>query len=277
MITVVFGKPGCGKTAYMTADALQYIDGSAQSLDLLSECVTQIMALREEGYVFLPPRHAPVYSNYPIRFQAGLVMRDTFYVDGFHLGLENSYLPVIPVLPSARIYLAEAQRYYNSRRSKDLPSWVSRFYEEHRHFGLNIFLDVQRPGLIDLNIRELVSRFVEPLRLDHHRDEAGNIVSTTFHLREFDDWKHVEAYIDGTGARYKDTTFCYDGNVFAAYKSTSYYKQFVPAYTDFSQLDHVYGNSADELELIKQMYLQTPPEGYYDESKSERKKVKRYE
>ena len=34
MITIVFGKPGCGKTAYMTADAVRYMNNSAECLEL---------------------------------------------------------------------------------------------------------------------------------------------------------------------------------------------------------------------------------------------------
>ena len=156
MITIVFGKPGMGKTAYLTADAVEYMRSSPAQNDLLRGCRDQVAALNAAGANFALPMTAPVYSNYPITVGRGtLPPVSSYYIDGFRLGFPNDDLRTLSVLPGARIYLSEAQRYYNSRRSKDLPDWVSRYYEEHRHFGLEIYLDVQRPGLIDANIREI--------------------------------------------------------------------------------------------------------------------------
>ena len=191
MITIVFGKPGSGKTAYMTADAVRYMNGSEACLDLLAESKKEII-----GYT--TPEYSPVYSNYPITVPHGYgKQRVSYYVDGFHMGFQNEFVPVLYLPPNARVYLAEAQRYYNSRNSKDFPEWVSRYYEEHRHYGLNIMLDVQRPGLIDLNIRELCERFVEVVGIEHNKDKSGNIISTVFTLREFPDWKFVDKYLNG--------------------------------------------------------------------------------
>ena len=62
--------------------------------------------------------------------------------------------------PYEVIGIQEAQKYLNSRKSKNFPDWQSRWYEQHRHNNLDILMDVQRPGLVDVNIREL-AQFID--------------------------------------------------------------------------------------------------------------------
>lgn len=259
MITIVFGKPGCGKTAYMTADAVKYMNGSKDCLDLLDVC-------RSQCGVFAPPELSPVYSNYPITVQHGYrKCRVSYYVDGFRLGLDNDSLGVFHVPPCSKIYLAEAQRYYNSRNSRDFPEWVSRFFEEHRHFGLDIMLDVQRPGLIDVNIRELCERFVEVLELKHDVDGVGNIKATTFVYREFSDWKYVDKYLaSGDDSNSKVVQERFEGNVFDHYESRSYFNVFLPSEdSGFNYIVHSVGDEDIQRQYAWQFYPQTAPEGFY--------------
>lgn len=261
MITIVFGKPGCGKTAYLTADAVKYMNGSKECYELLERSRAEVSSLKD----FASPVFSPVYSNYPITVQHGYGKRRvSFYVDGFRLGLDNEQLGVFHLPPCSRVYLCEAQRYYNSRNSRDFPEWVSRYFEEHRHFGLNIMLDVQRPGLIDVNIRELCERFVEVLQLQHEVDGAGNVKATTFVLREFGDWKYVDKYLSGdesVGTLVKER---FEGNVFEHYKSRSYFDVFLPPKEgDFNYIVHPMGNVDLEREYAWQFYPQTAPEGFY--------------
>ncbi len=108
MITIVFGKPGCGKTAYLTADAVQYMNGSTKCLDLLEDSRSEVDGL---GNSFTAPALSPVYSNYPIIVQHGYGKRRvSFYVDGFRLGLDNDSLGVFHLPPFSRVYLAEAAK-----------------------------------------------------------------------------------------------------------------------------------------------------------------------
>lgn len=271
MITIVFGKPGCGKTAFLTANAAQYLNGSALDGEFYDGCYEEVKQLVNEGFSFELPKHSPVYSNYPINVQSGVnKYTGSYYIDGFHLGFENSDVEVFNVFPGSKIFLAEAQRYYNSRKSKDLPDWVSRFYEEHRHFGLDIMLDVQRPGLIDVNIRELAEQFVEVQRIMQRKDEYGFIVATDFYCKVFDDWKFVDKYLQGTyGA--EERVFHFDFNPFDFYQSTSYYRNFLPS-ASFDCIEHVALEEVEkDVELAKLMYRQTPPKGFYPESKGNKK------
>lgn len=272
MITIVFGKPGMGKTAYLTADAVEHMRSSQEQHELLRDCRDQVAALNASGAAFELPIFAPVYSNYPITVRRGtLPPISSYYVDGFRLGFENDDMAVLSVLPGARIYLSEAQRYYNSRRSKDLPDWVSRFFEEHRHFGLNIFLDVQRPGLIDANIREICGSLIEIVGLRHDTDPCGNVLSTTFSLRSFEDWKYVDRYVTSGEKCYEETERRFVGNVFSCYQSCSYYKQFVPgSHGAFSMITHAEITGRDTLEdadLARDYYPQSAPDGFYGRSR----------
>lgn len=269
MITIVFGKPGAGKTAFLAADASKYLNYSEEMYELHRSCVSQIRALNLDEERFVYPTRPPVYSNFRIAVPCGTrAPLESYYIDGFHMGFENPDVDIMPVLPGARIYLSEAQRYYNSRRSKDLPDWVSRFYEEHRHFGLDITLDVQRPGLIDVNIRELCGCFIEVQCIENIYDENDNIIASRFHLREFSDWKFVDKYLTDGDECYTEKSLVFKGCVFDYYESLAYYSEFVPTSCDFATISHLSGSMDDDtLKLSKIMYSQTPPEGFYGKRK----------
>lgn len=278
MITIVFGKPGAGKTAFLVQDALKYLNFGAEGRKLFARAERKVAELRDNGGEYTLPKVPPVYSNFPITCNAGSnAEARSLYIDGFHMGFDNNYVKVMHLYPGARVYLSEAQRYYNSRRSKDLPDWVSRFYEEHRHFGLNIMLDVQRPGLIDINIRELCGEIIEILGMTHKKDKIGVIRSSTWRIRVFEDWKNVEAYLGGARDKglYEERTVTYQGCVFAAYQSYSYFNQFIPKEgKDFSQVYHVSGrNTVEDAEIARIMYAQTPPERFYPGRMPQRKEA----
>ncbi len=269
MIYIVFGKPGVGKSSFLAAVASTYLDFGEKSLSLLQRSRELVAGLNEDaGGKYKLPTVPPVYSNFPIRLGAGTNhASESLYIDGFRLGFENDLVEVIPVFPGSVLFLAEAQRYYNSRKSTGVPDWVSRYYEEHRHFDLTIFMDCQRPGLIDLNIRELVNEYIEITDLRHVYDDSGNIAASEFSLRRFTDWKFVDEYLKGSdGVPYEDDHFYHEGNIFEIYESKSYFKQFVPA-TAFSLRHHP---SAEELKnsaVMDEYYSQTAPPGFYPEKK----------
>jgi hypothetical protein len=104
--------------------------------------------------------------------------------------------------------------------SKNFPDFVSRFYETHRHYGLNITLDVQRPGLIDLNIRALATEFIEILETRDEIGDFGDVLSSDFKCRVYGDYSVVEKYIDsGTVGAHELRRYTHSGNVYALYDS----------------------------------------------------------
>ena len=293
MITIVFAPPGHGKTAYLTCNAEGYLNRGPLSQELYESTCSYVESLNSEGFNYSLPEHAPVYTNYKVSALSGWnEITESYYIDGFHMGFPNKYVPVFNVYPGSKIFLSEAQRYYNSRKSKDLPDWVSRWFEEHRHFYLDIWLDVQRPGLIDVNIRDIAERFVEILSVRLQRCEAAvdRHWQTVFDIVVYDSYADVEA---GKGERKQEV---YDVNVFECYESQSYFRSFLPSETDLDSLDDAESEAfvrkllapgdfhrirhvslADvekDLMLKKFMYPQTAPRGYYPEKNSSKEKKK---
>lgn len=82
----------------------------------------------------------------------------------YRLGYFNDKIETHLIPPFTTIGITEGQKYFNSRMSMYFPDWQSRFYEQHGHNYIDIFIDVQRPNLIDINIRELAC-FIEVMNL----------------------------------------------------------------------------------------------------------------
>ena len=281
MITVVFGLPGAGKTTLLAAIASTFLNGSPVSQALFENTCREVEALNAEGFNYSLPRHAPVYTNFALNVRTGWNSTvGSFYIDGFHMGFPNKYVPVFNVFPGSKIFLSEAQRYYNSRKSSDFPEWVSRYFEEHRHFGLDIWLDLQRAGLIDINIRDIVELFIQVLSVRLQRCEAAvdRHWQAVFEVVNYNSYSEVEA---GKG---EPATMTFDFNPFECFESQSYYRSFLPSVGnletidedklekfvkqllppgDFHQLDHV--NTADpkvDLMLKQFLYRQTAPRNF---------------
>lgn len=265
MITAIIGIPGSGKTAYLTALALKYLINSREGRELMRSCISQVKAFNSQGFNFSVPDRPPIYTNYPVSAHIGYKKRrDSYWIDGFRMGFENDFVKTVPVLPCGKVFLTEVQRYYNSRMSKDLPDWVSRFFEEHRHFFLDIFLDLQRLGLLDINIRELLGCVIEVAEVKHETDYIGNVLQSEFTLRVWKDAASAEAFIANRDKiNYDLVKETFEFNVFDAYKSRSFFDAFLPK-EDFMLLDHVGKviNGVD-LDFKKAVYAQTAPYGFY--------------
>ena len=283
MIIIVFAKPRHGKTAYLTCNAAMYLNRGPISQELYNSTCAYVKSLNAEGFKYSLPEHAPVYTNYRVGVRSGWnEITESYYIDGFHMGFSNKYLPVFNVYPGSKIFLSEAQRYYNSRKSKDLPDWVSRYFEEHGHFFLDIWLDVQRPGLIDVNIRDITERFVEIVRVRLQRCEAAadKHLQTVFDTVVYNSYEEVEA---GKGTPDVEV---FDFNVFEFFESQCYYRSFLPSAVetesldddeseefvckvmlpsgDFHRIKHVsLADVEKDLMLKKFMYRQTSPRRYY--------------
>lgn len=266
MITVVFAKPRAGKTAYLVANMSRFMNRSEDDLELHQCCCNEISRINATSeFQFDLPHHSPVYSNFQTCFQVGYKKYvSSYYMDGFHLGFENPYVDVLPVLPFGKIFLSEAQRYYDSSH-KQLARWVSGWYEEHGHFDLDVWLDTQRPILIHKNIRELVNCFVYVDSMHNFTDKMGNIVASRWGLKEFEDWKYAEAFIDSGDTKHCiERTFDYVGNVFEHYESQCYREQFIPIKGQFSMQQHLQSvRNESELRNLKFMYSQTAPKNYW--------------
>lgn len=233
MITVIFGLPRSGKTALMTKFALDCMLPQNGFQDVLM-AREYISGLNAGGYNFSSPNRHLVYADYDIRYHAyDCPLTHSYKISGFYLGLPQEKHPVQLVPPGSKIFLTEVQRYFNSRQSNTLEDFVSRFYELHGHYYLDIYMDLQRSTLLDLNIREISARFIEILSLSH-KLRHGQIVSSTWTVAEFDGLYALEQYLSAGKPATKEIIkqYKYVGNIFEHYTSRNCFMAFLPSGTD---------------------------------------------
>ncbi len=221
MITIIFAPPRMGKTCFLTHIA----NMAAFDRQRNRAMQVEIMSKMANGFDGLQtiPLHC-VSANYDIVMRKfGYRPRLNRRINPYRLGFANDYVQTHFTLPHECICITEAQKYLNSRMSAYFPDWQSRFYEQHGHNDLDIWLDTQRPMLIDVNIREL-SQFIEIVRLEKWYDKFGKVNRLRWHIRRIDNSGLFDKYM----ASGKQDTTCYtkdtvtaDYNVFSCYDSQS--------------------------------------------------------
>lgn len=228
MIHIIFGAPGAGKSSLNTYFLKESYFKDGRTLQAAARAeIARINAGR--SCKLTPPDKPPIYADYKVRFSVGYEEYfEPYYINGFYFGLPSKKMPTLFLPPCSKIFLSESQRYYNSRKSQTFPDHVSRAYEMHRHYGLDIYLDVQRLKLIDPNVRELCKHFIEVLGQKHVKDGLGRIVQTTFLCREFDNWLSVEDYLEHGTPAYREKQYIHKGNIFSCFDSFSFSKEFLP-------------------------------------------------
>ncbi|MBQ8749875.1 MAG: hypothetical protein IJZ29_05355 [Clostridia bacterium] len=218
MITVIAGKPGVGKTALLTYFAI--CDMTINAFSAVNQANNFIALLNIGGYKFSFAKNHLVYSNYDIKsHMKGYVPRRSYDMEGYEFGLPDSEHEAKLVYPYSSLFFTESQAFLNSRKSKLFRDSVSRAYEQHRHWDLNIYLDAQRATLIDLNVREL-STLIYVDELKYKKDKLGRIVKTLWHCSVFYDIKDYEEF-ERLSKKYncENVTYIYDGNIHKCYDS----------------------------------------------------------
>lgn len=242
MITIISGAPGAGKSS-LNAYFIWHLC-TTEGRTLLKKSRAKIEELNKTRlYTLTLPEQPPIYSDFSVKFKVGYEKYfEPYYINGYYMGFSNDRLRTLYLPPYAAVFLSESQRYYNSRKSGNFPDFVSRYYEMHRHYGLDLYLDVQRVRLIDPNIRELCRHFIEVQGMEHTRDELGRIVQSEWRCREFSDWVDFEDYLNTGAITYKETAYTYDGNIFDSYDSFGCFENYLPddvADKDIMYLKHL--------------------------------------
>lgn len=219
MITIIFAPPRTGKTCFLTHIARTAAFDKQRNTAMRRE----ILAKRASGFDGLEtiPVHC-VSANYDIvMHKFGYSPRLSRRINPYRLGYANEFVDTHFNLPYECICITEAQKYLNSRMSTYFPDWQSRWYEQHGHNDLDIWLDTQRPMLIDVNVREL-SQFIEIMSLKLKYDGYGKVCGLTWNVRKIENSSLFDRYMQ-SGKKDKD---CYteavvkaDYNVFACYDS----------------------------------------------------------
>lgn len=268
MITIIFGEPGAGKTS-LSAYFLKrlYRTEGDRLRDLCCERIAEDNVGRAVPLSL--PLKPPIFSDYGMKILADYEEEyEPYFINGYYFGLSNENIPTQYVPPCSKVFLSEGQRYFDARKSATFPVWVSRAFEMHRHFGCDIWIDVQREQLIDLNIRTLCKRFIEVRKMEADETENGRITNTKWYCREFTDFVTVERYVEeGIGA-FKETTYENRGNIFRCFDSKNRYADFLPKNgKDYVYLPHANGEAQKSVpDDLKMFYSFAEPKGFRGKS-----------
>ncbi len=232
MITIIFAPPRTGKTCFMTHTANTYAFDYARNRSMQLELIGKI----NSGFTGIKtiPTHC-VSANYD------MILRKYRYsprvnrrINPYRLGFKNKLVTTHYNFPHEAIFITEAQKYLNSRLSRNYPDWQSRWYEQHGHNSLDIWLDTQRPMLIDVNIREL-AQFIEIVKLDIDYDGFGRPARLTWLIRRIPNSSLYDRYMQSgksDRACYSEDIVIAEYNVFACYDSQSCKPKFYDGHFD---------------------------------------------
>lgn len=260
MIHIIFGAPGAGKTslnAYFLKST--YRSEGRRLLDYTRNRISEINADRRTPLTL--PAKPPIFSDFKVRFLDGYdTYYEPYYLNGFYFGLANDMMATQFIPPGSRIFLSEGQKYFDSRQNTTFPRWVSSAFEMHRHYGIDIWIDVQRPKLIDLNIRALCKHFIEVRGMVNDESATGCITKNTWLCREFDCSLSVEQYLETGEGEYRENSYVHEGNIFDVFDSAGHFKDFLPSDgKDFTYLPFL-GDSAPPKEYEAFYSLSEPKE-----------------
>ena len=217
-ICIIFAPPRTGKTSFMTAVA----NATAFYRSFIKEQHRSIEELNNGGFDILYT-DVVVVSNYHMEFRKyGYSRKYPYFVNAFRIGYKNKERDMAFILPYSKIFLTEGQKYLDSHVSLAIKSYQSRAYEQCGHIDLNIFIDVQRPALINANIREIAC-FLEVLKLEKKYNRNGDLVECRWFLRLIKNFKMLERYQNtGDVSDVTDFVVVYKHDVFKMYNSQVY-------------------------------------------------------
>ena len=219
MITIIFAPPRTGKTCFMT----YLLNEHAFNRERTKCMERELKSKNQNGFNLTIPKHC-VSANYNITFKKYRYSpRPCRVINPFRLGFKNNYVETHFNYPFEVIGITEAQKYLNSRMSMYFPEWQSRWYEQHGHNSLDIYLDTQRPMLIDVNIREL-AQFIEIVKLELQTDKYNHVCKLRWTIRKIENSGLFDKYMS-SGKRdnscYEEEVVTCDYNVFDMYSSQS--------------------------------------------------------
>lgn len=217
MITIIFGVPRVGKTCFLS----YLMNCFAFDKDRNYAMRNEILSKNANGFNLTVPQTV-VSSNYDLNFRHfGYSERRNNRINPFRLGFFNPFVKTHFTIPYGVYAIDEAQEYLNSRNFSKFPSWQSRWYEQHGHNGLDIYLATHRPMLIDSNIRDL-ARLIEIVSLKVYNNSLGVPVKLKWTIREIENSSLFEIY-KNSGKKdkscYKEKTVVANFNVFDIYDS----------------------------------------------------------
>lgn len=234
----------------------------------------EILLKQKNGFESIQtlPIHC-VSANYDMKLREfGYSPRVNRAINPYRLGFKNDNVETHYNFPYECIFITEAQKYLNSRMSMYFPDWQSRWYEQHGHNNLDIYLDTQRPNLIDVNIREL-ARFIEIVDLTIKNDIFNKPCRLTWTIRVIDNNWAYERYIASgkmDKSIYRQERIVADYNVFDCYNSQSCKPKFYDGHfendIDYQRAEPFGDNIASYIEYLKKNDDELPDNFYIKRS-----------
>lgn len=239
MITFIIGETGSGKTA-LAAYLLQEKHSKEGNDIWKSSCSLIEDANQKFGRNYTLPDKVPFYTNYSMCLHVGYKRYyKPYFQNPYYFGVANPDMDTQFMAVGGVGVFDEAQRIFDSRKSSTFPEFVSYAFEIHRQARLELYLIAQRGKLLDCNIRELGVHVIEVVRMDNEFDAAENVVRSTWHCREFENWREAESYFESGEGEYTETEYVNEGNIFESFDSYEKIEMFLPPEgKDFSYLPH---------------------------------------
>lgn len=281
MITAIGGKPGAGKTSLLTA--LMYNDYSENRQTVLNNCISYIDEFNKTRKNPLEyPTRMPAFANYEVKFLIGYEKYyKPYYINDYRFGLPGGRggkykIQFIP--PGSYIYLTEIERILDNRKTSTLPQWVSRAFQIHRQYHLEIYLDTQRAFGIDPKIREIAGQFLHVHNQQHQKDILGNIYRTIWECYLFKRISDYEDYLsNGNTRNAENIKYEYTGNIYNTYNSFSLGAEFLPPDSKDAKFNLLEFLNSDEIKKLKKInpeeyifYDNLEPEGFRKDFKQKK-------
>ncbi len=269
MITFIVGETGSGKTALATYFVQQkYL---YEGKDIWNRSCSLIDGVNKKfGRNYSKPNKVPFYTNYSMRLHVGYKKYyEPYFQNPYYFGVANEEMDTQFMAVGSVGVFDEAQRIFDSRKSSTFADFVSYAFEIHRQARLELYLLAQRGKLLDCNIRELGVHVIEVVRMDNEFDAAGNVVRSTWHCREFENWREAEKYFTNGDGEYTETEYVNEGNIFESFDSYEKIEMFLPQEgKDFSYLPHKKPDNLTERE--KEFYKPGAPKKFRGQESREK-------
>lgn len=262
-ICIIFAPPRTGKTALLSALGNAY----AFNKDRNKMQRYEVNSLNAGGFNIEIPKHC-VRANYKLNFHKfGYRIRESRKFRPFYYGYKNEFVKTDFLTPYDVLLTTEGQKYWNSRKSKNYPDWQSRAMEQIGHNNLLLLIDVQRPVLIDVNIREL-SKFIEVVSLNKIFSKYGQIVGLKWHLKLIENSFLLDKYLSsGKTLELPEIDIEIDYNVFNIYVSKCCQPKFFQGHIYDSPDESVYSDIEKTIQGFNKYIEETKdddiPIGFY--------------
>ena len=191
MITIIVGEGGRGKSLRLTYKlGLRMLNGFNDYIKLKRD-LKQLKSGGGFSQLNLPEQKHLVYADFDLKINKRL---RSYWIDGYQIAMPNDYFDTILIPFYSAIGLDEGDRYFDSRKTKELRQEVYRYPQLHRHGDYDLYIVCHRIASLDTHFREMADKIEVMNGVEFKKDKYGLIKSVTFDLMEFNSCNAAEKY-----------------------------------------------------------------------------------